>query len=172
MIFLNIFIIIAMIIIAITDFRQKYIYDLHLLIAAFFIIAQLICSNAPIFNHLLGALEGFLLGYIIYKLSFYIYKEEAFGYGDVLLLSLLGLYLSIDHVLSFIVMMCFIVSLMSALYLSDISWKTLRTISIPLAPVFILSVFIYRLLDCPTITDFVSSFFFYPIYYFYKFIIL
>lgn len=172
MIFLNICIIASMIVIAITDLRHKYIYDWHLIASACFIIVQLICANAPILNHLLGAITGFLLGYIIYKLSFYIYKEEAFGYGDVLLLALLGLYLSIDHFPSFIVMMCFIVSLMSALYLSDISWKTLRTISIPLAPVFILSVFIYRLLDCPTITNFVSSFFFYPIYYFYKFSIL
>ena len=167
MIFLNICIIASMIVIAITDLRHKYIYDWHLIASTCFIIVQLICANAPILNHLLGAITGFLLGYIIYKLSFYIYKDEAFGYGDVLLLALLGLYFG-TNIYSYIVATCCIISLLAALYLTDMSWNSICNISIPLAPVFITTAFLYELLNEPTIADFVSIFFFYPMYYFYK----
>ena len=71
-----------------TDFKEKYIYDRDLLTAAVIIMLHNI-YNAQLINSLIGALAGFLIGYIIYAAAMLVYHEEAFGFGDVLLLSVL-----------------------------------------------------------------------------------
>ena len=78
--------------IAYVDYKTRYIYDLHLIAALLVAVVRLFFADGDWIDALGGAAMGFALGYLMYKLAYLYYKEEAFGFGDVLLLGVLGFY--------------------------------------------------------------------------------
>ena len=74
------------------DFKEKYIYDLDILIATGIITFYNIYKG-DFLDSVFGGITGFLIGFLIFGMAYIIYEEEAFGFGDVLLLCVIGQYL-------------------------------------------------------------------------------
>lgn len=106
----------CLIIVAMIDLDTSSIYDIVLVIFGCVLAVILIFQNGfSIFlkENLIGAIIGFAIYYLIYFVSKIIYKQEAFGYGDVLLNTFIGLYLGklfiiVSSFLSFIIALIFI----------------------------------------------------------------
>ena len=136
--------------IAYVDFKEHYIYDFDLIV----VIIPILMFNVCYFTWklaLLGGVIGFFTGYVIYAVSYYAYKEEAFGFGDVLLLGVIGLFFGFPtflHYFAITIMVAGVVALVLILYDS----KNCR-MTLPLAPVFIAGIGGYVLLGYPTVID-------------------
>lgn len=149
MIWMDVFIALIMIIIAIVDWRHKYIYTVHLIIA--FALVMLHHLGLDYSSYFLGATAGFLIGYVIYKIALWYYKTEAFGFGDVLLLGVLGFYFGWPSFIHYFSITYLLVGLLSLCSLIFISWSKLRTITMPMAPVYVAGAFIFKFWGCPTL---------------------
>ena len=75
--------------IAYLDYKEQYIYDLDVGIAGIITIAYA-ANSATLYSSVIGGICGFAIGYVIYAVAKMVYGEEAFGFGDVLLLGVLG----------------------------------------------------------------------------------
>ena len=138
-----------------TDFKEKYIYDRDLLLAAVIIMLHSI-YNAQLINSLIGALAGFLIGYIIYAAAMLVYHEEAFGFGDVLLLSVLGMLLNWPV---FIHYFCISIILTGFFFILVLLVNpNLRNLSIPFAPILIFWLPVFLTAGKPTIFKLFSFF--------------
>ena len=136
--------------IAYVDFKEQYIYDLDLIVVSVPIMMFNLCYSTWK-SALLGGVVGFLIGYVIFAVSYYVYKEEAFGFGDVLLLGVIGLFFGFPiflHYFAITIMAAGVVALVLILYDS----KNCR-MALPLAPVFIVGIGGYVLLGYPTVID-------------------
>ena len=136
--------------IAYVDFKQHYIYDFDICLATVVIIGyNFYQSNLK--DACIGGVVGFLIGYSIFAASYYVYKEEAFGFGDVLLLGVIGLFFGFPtflHYFAITIMAAGLFALVLILY--DINN---RKMALPLAPVFIVGIGGYVLLGYPTVVD-------------------
>ena len=81
--------------IAFVDYREHAIYDFDTLLAFALVFAYKYLIHA-LGMSLLFSLLGLLIGLIIFFVSYKVYGFEAFGFGDVLLLAVMGLWLSYD----------------------------------------------------------------------------
>ena len=136
--------------IAYVDFKEQYIYDLDLMVVSAPIMMFHLCYSTWK-SALLGGVVGFLIGYVIFAASYYVYKEEAFGFGDVLLLGVIGLFFGFPiflHYFAITIMAFGVVALVLILYDS----KNCK-MALPLAPVFIVGIGGYVLLGYPTVID-------------------
>ena len=136
--------------IAYVDFKEQYIYDFDLLVVTTPILMFNICYSTWKLA-LLGGVIGFLIGYVIFAVSFYVYKEEAFGFGDVLLLGVIGLFFGFPtflHYFAITIMAAGVGALVFILYDN----KNCK-MALPLAPVFIVGIGGYVLLGYPTVID-------------------
>ena len=152
MIWLDVFIGVSLLFMAIVDLKSRYIYDIHILVTGFLICLRLLGSEA--LPHIYGAFCGFLIGYLMYKGAYWYYKEEAFGFGDVLLLMLLGFYFGwplFIHFFAVCYMLIGLVILIPILFRP----KLLKT-SVPMAPFYILGAFYYKYLGTPDCIEFVN----------------
>lgn len=152
MIWLDVFIGVSLLLMAIVDLKSRYIYDIHIFVTGFLICLRLLGSDALL--HIYGACCGFLIGYLMYKGAYWYYKEEAFGFGDVLLLMLLGLYFGwplFIHFFAVCYMLIGLVILIPILFRP----KLLKT-SVPMAPFYILGAFYYKYLGTPDCIEFVN----------------
>ncbi len=84
---------------ATVDAATKYIYDMLLLAFTVLHTVLLILSKAPWQDALLGALIGGGIYLAIRVISQFIFKREAFGMGDVYLMSAIGLVIGTKTVL-------------------------------------------------------------------------
>ena len=138
--------------IAYVDFKEQYIYDFDLIVVATPIMMFNVCYSTWK-SSLLGGGIGFLIGYLIFAVSYYVYKEEAFGFGDVLLLGVIGLFFGFPtflHYFAITIMVAGVGALLLILYDSKN-----RKMALPLAPVFIAGILGYVVCGYPTIYDFV-----------------
>ena len=98
------------IVMAVTDFKEKIIFDMHaFILAGFGIIFSLLNHN--LLNSVLGVLEGILIMEIIASIGYLFVKSRAFGIGDTFIAGALGAVfgwapLIVVLVLSLIVQAC------------------------------------------------------------------
>lgn len=151
MIWMDVFIALIMIIIAIIDWRHRYIYTVHLIIA--FALVMFHHLGLDYSSYFLGAAAGFLIGYAIYKIALWYYKEEAFGFGDVLLLGVLGFYFGWPLFISYFAITYLVFGWIAIFSLLFIPWNKFKSISLPMAPVYVAGAFMFKILDCPTLLD-------------------
>lgn len=90
--------IIFMMVVSVRDLKTKLISDKDLIIFTIIHLTLLILKGGSIQESIKGAIAGFVLYYIIYIVVKGIYKQEAFGFGDVLLLSSIGIVLGAQKV--------------------------------------------------------------------------
>ena len=87
--------------IAYIDLKTQYIYISDLSLFAVVIAFYKIYIGDMLSSAFAAAAAG-IFGYVIYKISYLIYQEEAFGLGDVFLLAILGCFWSWPLFLHFI----------------------------------------------------------------------
>ena len=75
-----------------TDYLDSEIWDIHI-IAGFVLMALKSVMEESSTDGLIGAGIAFMFHYLIYRCAKSFYKKEAYGRGDVLLLSVGGGYL-------------------------------------------------------------------------------
>lgn len=78
---------------------ERMLIDSDLLLASSLLFLGLVMvSGGEVARHLLGALAGFAGYFLIYIAGRRIFKKEALGFGDVLLMAVMGLVLGIGNV--------------------------------------------------------------------------
>lgn len=98
------------------DYDHMIVSDGVLIICSAISLIGIFLSKSPILGHFLGALVGFSIYIVVYLVSMAVYKKEAFGFGDVLLITAVGLVLGVKNTiltafLAFYVALVFIVLL-------------------------------------------------------------
>lgn len=151
MIWMDVFIALIMIIIAIVDWRHKYIYTVHLVIA--FALVMLHHLGLDYSSYFLGAAVGFLIGYAIYKIALWYYKEEAFGFGDVLLLGVLGFYFGWPSFINYFAVTYLVLGWLAIFSLIFTSWNDIKKTSLPMAPIYVSGAFLFKAWGCPTLLE-------------------
>ncbi len=66
----------------------------------FFVAIGVFCCffiDVKILNNFLGAVIGYFCYFLIYWVSKFYYKKEAFGFGDVMLMGAIGFFLSYEN---------------------------------------------------------------------------
>lgn len=136
--------------IAYIDYKEHYIYDFDIAALSVIILGyNLYLSNLKC--ACIGGMFGFAIGYAIYGVSYYVYKEEAFGFGDVLLLGVLGLFFGFPTFLHYFAVTIMATGVVAAvLILFD---RKYRKMEVPMAPIFTLGAVSYVLLGYPSIED-------------------
>ena len=130
--------------IAYMDYRTCYIWDLPIIIS-FLVNILYAFYNYRLLDCLLGGVIAGLIHGIIFLVTMYIYNEEKYGLGDVLLMSSIGTMLGVRNFLEY-QFLEFIATGLLALIL--LLYKR-ENISIPLAPVYVFWLFVYIGLDKP-----------------------
>lgn len=152
MVWVDVFIAVSLLAMAVIDLKSRYIYDVHVVITGLLICVRLLGSDY--FSHFLGAGAGFLVGYFMYKAAFYYYREEAFGFGDVLLLMLLGLYFGWPLFIHYFAVSYMLIGLV--IILPIVFRPNLLKASVPMAPFYIFGAFAFKYLGCPDCLEFVG----------------
>ncbi len=145
MIWTDVLLFLVLLLIAVIDLRTKYIYDFHLLIAV--VITFIGNLSKPILMQFLGAAVGFTIGYAIYRIAFWWYKQEAFGFGDVLLLGVLGFYFGWPDFLSYFAVVNMGAGILAIIVI--LVYRKALYMQVPMAPVFIFGAYIFKWFDCP-----------------------
>ncbi len=79
-----------LLVIGIIDFQTKYIFDSTLIFTIIPIFILSFFTDYNIKNQLISAFGCFLIYFLIYKIAYKYYGQEAFGFGDVLLIGIVG----------------------------------------------------------------------------------
>lgn len=153
MIWIDVFIAVSLLAMALIDLKSRYIYDVHVVITGLLICVRLLGSDY--FSHFLGAGAGFLVGFFMYKAAFYYYREEAFGFGDVLLLMLLGLYFGWPSFLHYFAVSYMLIGFV--IVVPVILRPKLLKASVPMAPFYIFCAFAYKFMGSPDCLEFVGK---------------
>lgn len=85
--------------VALIDFETKTIIDLMIYFGALILLGTKLLTGATLGEQLLGGALGFGTYALIYLIAKWIYKREAFGYGDVLFNGAIGVYLGVQMTL-------------------------------------------------------------------------
>lgn len=151
MIITEIFFAITLLVIAAIDWQHRYIYTVHLVFAFFIAALHHICKDYT--SYFIGAVAGFLIGYAIYKIALWYYKEEAFGFGDVLLLGVLGFYFGWPSFINYFAVTYLVFGWLAIFSLIFVSWKDFKKISLPMAPIYVSGAFLFKFWGCPTLLE-------------------
>lgn len=133
MIILQISFVFFLLFISAQDIRSSTISDYHLAIFSTIHLTLQLLDGTAFSDILKGLLTGFLLYYIIYLGAKIFYKEEVFGFGDVLLLSSIGIVLGAERTI-FAGLLTFYVALIPIIVLSLRKKSLNLKQQIPLAP--------------------------------------
>lgn len=153
--------------IAVTDYREYSIYDRDILLTICIILAYKFYIGA-FFSALLGTLAGFICGLIIFTGAYLVYKAETFGFGDVLLLGVIGAYFGWPVFMSYFTVSIVCTGFISAFLL--IIFKKLRHAYVPIGPILVFWIYLYEIIGCPSIESAFYNFFYYFFFFFYKII--
>lgn len=135
--------------IALVDYREHVIYDFDTLLAFVLVFAYKYLIHA-LGMSLLFSLLGLVIGLVIFFVSYKVYGFEAFGFGDVLLLAVMGLWFSYDFFSYF--SLTFMISGFGILLLVPfIGYRKAMQIEMPLAPILVTGAFLYVLMGRPSI---------------------
>lgn len=133
--------------IAYTDYRYKYIEDK----ANLYVVLTALIFNigkGSLKDCLTGLLVAFAINAALYCLFYYIYKDEVFGQGDVLLMTAIGAILGCEEYLGYYVFQSLASGLTAFGYLLIARRKLLL---VPMAPVYVFWLILYLLLGKPHI---------------------
>lgn len=84
---------------AVIDYDHMIICDIILVIFSIVGLVCIVLLKDGLLNHFYGALVGFGVYFAVYFVAKIIYKKEAFGFGDVLLMCSIGLFLGLWNAL-------------------------------------------------------------------------
>lgn len=87
-----------LLIVAVIDFDQMYIYDVILLFFSLIQILLILVLKQDIKGALFGALIGGAVYFVIHIVSKAYYKREVFGLGDVFLMASIGLFVGKEYI--------------------------------------------------------------------------
>lgn len=138
--------------IAYVDYKTCYIYDAHIGLAFILVLLKRALFGFEFLDFTLGTVCGFAIGYVMYKLAYLYYKEEAFGFGDVLLLMVIGAYFGFSKFFP-----CFSITYLALGVIvipACIVKPSLIHSSIPMAPVYVLGALFFKLIGSPDLIDF------------------
>lgn len=133
--------------IAYIDYRTQYIYVRDLLVLGAIVIIYKIVNGDLKLSIIAGA-AAYIFGYAIYKISYLVYREEAFGLGDVYLLGILGCYWSWPSIIHFIYFSFLLAAIIGIIIL--VCTKN-RKYKVAFGPILNISVFLYYLFGMPKI---------------------
>jgi len=130
---------------AIIDYEWMLILDTVLLAFSLFMVSYIMFAGASPEEHLLGAAIGMGVYLVIYLSARCLYKREAFGFGDVLLMGSVGFFLGKTHVVTAVIMP-FYMALASIIIMKLLGGKIKRKKEIPFGPyicgaAFVISLF-------------------------------
>lgn len=139
--------------IAYIDQKIQYIYDKDLIGILITIIAyQLFNDNFN--NALLAGLFGLIAGFIIFLAAYVVYKEEAFGLGDVYLMGVLGCFFGWPDIIHFISFSFLFGGIVAALVLIKTRNRNYR---MAFGPILVISIPLYYLCGSPNILHIFSK---------------
>ena len=133
------------------DYKKSYIYDIDSIICLGIIFAWALLTN-QIPGTIIGLFYGASIGFVCFSIGYLISKKEAFGLGDLLLYSVLGAYLKYSEIFHYFIF----VSLFGGLFLLPKIIKDnrqMKSIGIPMAPIYCLWFILFIVLDKPSIYD-------------------
>lgn len=139
--------------IAYIDYRTQYIYIRDLWILAI-VVAFYKIYNENFILSLFAGTSAYIFGYAIYKITYLIYKEEAFGLGDVYLLGILGCYWSWPTMIHFTYFVFLLAGIIGIIFLICTQNRKYR---IAFGPILNISVFLYHLLGMPEIYNIIKK---------------
>lgn len=140
--------------IAYLDYKEQYIYDLDIGIAGIITIAYA-ANSATLYSSVIGGICGFTVGYVIYATAKMVYGEEAFGFGDVLLLGVLGIFFGYPMFLHYFANTIMITGFIATCFL--IYDSSAAKMAVPMAPIFIAGAFLQVWNRYPTVDDFLLN---------------
>ena len=115
------------------DLKHMVVSDAVLFMFSPVVLIYLIATDASWIDHLLGLAAGFVLFLLIYLLTKWIYKREAFGFGDVMLSGAVGWFLGLQYsILTSI--LTFLVAFVIIIFLRVIGKSIKKEMEIPFAP--------------------------------------
>ena len=158
MIWIDVFIGVSLLFMAIVDIKSRYIYDVHIGLAFIVALLKLLFFGFEFLDFILGTACGFAIGYVMYKLAYLYYKEEAFGFGDVLLLMVIGSYFGFSKFFSFFSVTYLVLGVL--LIPAFIVKPSLLHSSIPMAPVYVLGALFFKSIGSPDLIDFLYMVFY------------
>ncbi len=85
-----------LLVIGIIDFQTKYIFDNTLLVTIIPIFILSFFGDYNVKNQIISAIGCFILYFLIYKIAYKYYGQEAFGFGDVLLIGVVGYVVNLE----------------------------------------------------------------------------
>ncbi len=85
-----------LLVIGIIDFQTKYIFDNTLLVTIIPIFILSFFGDFNIINQLISAVGSFVVYFLVYKIAYKYYGQEAFGFGDVLLIGVVGYVVNLE----------------------------------------------------------------------------
>jgi len=129
---------------AVIDFEHMVISTWVLLGFSPGAILYVVFTGAPAISHLLGLIMGFGFYFLIYFVVKILYKREAFGYGDVLLMGAAGLFLGLPKAL-LTCMLSFYVALFAIILMKIAGKKITAKQEVPFGPYICIAAFIASL---------------------------
>ena len=87
----------VLLIIAIIDLKHMVIHDMMTVVVGILALIMLPVLKLSLKDHLLGAVLGFCVFSCIYWIAGIVFRREAFGLGDVFLMSAVGLFLGLRN---------------------------------------------------------------------------
>ncbi len=85
-----------LLVIAIIDLQTKYIFDSTLVATFVPIFILSFFTDYNIISQIISAVSSFIVYFLIYKIAYKYYGQEAFGFGDVLLIGVVGYVVDIS----------------------------------------------------------------------------
>lgn len=122
-----------LLLISVQDIRTKTISDIPIFIFSGVHLSLRWIQGVGLLEIFKGVLAGFLLYYSIYLAVKLIYHREAFGFGDVLLLSSIGIVLGVEKTI-FAGLLTFYIALFEIILLCLARKSLDLKMEIPLAP--------------------------------------
>lgn len=143
---------------AIIDYEHMVIMDAVLLLFSPFMIFYIIFSGAMAADYLLGGAIGFGAYLLIYLLARLVYREEAFGLGDVLLMGSAGFFFGKNEVIVAAIM-SFYIAVFVIVIRKFLGGQIKRKDEIPFGPYICIAVFITSIFGVQII-DYIKTLFY------------
>lgn len=131
--FLNLALWSMLIITFIIDLEHMVVSDAVLFMFSPAVIIYIIATGASWAGHLIGLAVGFSFFLSIYLITKLIYKQEAFGFGDVMLSGVVGWFLGFENAI-LIGIMSFLIAFTAIIFLKAIGKNLKKDMEIPFAP--------------------------------------
>lgn len=138
--------------IAYVDFRKHYIEDLAVLIGIVLTVVYTVIFR-PINETWMAIYWGFIgfaIHYVIYKIAMWYYREEAFGFGDVLLMASLGCFLT-DKYFGYLLVEIMVSGIFGVIVM--ILKKGNIHYELPLAPLYVVSLGAFFAIGAPDVFE-------------------